>query len=54
MLNKVLENKQFKTDEHGRIVIEDMELLKSITGALGAPADFMPPDVACGNGNCAC
>lgn len=54
MINKILENKPFKTDEYGRIVIEDMELLNALHGGLAAPVDFMPPDVACGNGNCAC
>lgn len=45
---------KIETDELGRIVITDKALLEKINGGVMAVPEFMPPDVACGNGNCAC
>lgn len=49
-----LENNEIKTDNLGRFIVEDMSLLENINGALQSSAEFMIPDVGCGNVNCGC
>ena len=54
MIDKFLELNDVETDELGRIIIKDLNILEQINGAIGGNAEFMRPDVACGNQNCAC
>jgi hypothetical protein len=44
---------EIKSDEFGRAIIEDTNVLDKLQGALGHP-EFLIPDVGCGNVNCTC
>jgi hypothetical protein len=54
MTKNYLENNQIKTDELGRIIIEDLNLLEQINGAIAGGPEFVLSDGACGNSNCVC
>lgn len=54
MTKDYLKNNDFKTDELGRIIIEDLNLLEKINGAMVGSPEFLVSDGACGNSNCVC
>lgn len=54
MTKNYLATQAIKTDELGRMIVEDLALLEKINGAyLGTP-DILISDGACGNSNCVC
>lgn len=54
MIDKFLELNDVETDELGRIVIKDLNVLEQINGAVAGDLGFMVSDGACGNSNCVC
>jgi hypothetical protein len=54
MTKNYLRNNDINTDELGRMIIEDLNLLHELNGAISDNPEFMVPDVACGNTNCVC
>jgi hypothetical protein len=54
MINSYFEQNEVKSDEFGRIIIQDLSILEKINGATMGTPEFMIPDVACGNANCGC
>lgn len=47
-------NTDIQTDDLGRVIINDKDVLEKINGAVTTNAKFVLPDGACGNSHCLC
>lgn len=50
----LLKQDEIKSDELGRFIIDDLNVLEKINGAVIGSPEFMASDTACGNSNCVC
>lgn len=53
-IENFLATQDLTTDELGRVIIDDLNLLELINGAMTGGGDFILSDTACGNSNCIC
>lgn len=53
-LNNFLNMDEIKTDDLGRVVIDDRDILEKINSTMLTRAEFVLPDGACGNSHCLC
>lgn len=53
-MKEFLQQHEIQSDELGRAIIHDVDLLDQINGAVFSSPEFVMMDAACGNGNCVC